>query len=258
MSQTECSQIRAPEPSLDLGILVGLLLTDGCVTHTISNNWKITFTNKSEELHKIFREKITNIFGIKKFKEWFDKFNIKSTEIQNKAVFKSLLTLTPTFRSKQLDNGTFPNSKIPEFIIALDKENISEILKIMFSADGSICLGVKWHKNKNMWQFTRRIKFSSKHPVIKQQITELLRRFDLNPKIWKKEIVLERKNDIIKFQKEIGFVPNVKVTKNSKNWEGFEKNEILELAVKTLKFKKKDLKHFKSKKEVINFLKSLV
>jgi hypothetical protein len=128
----------------------------------------------------------------------------------------------------------------------------------MFSADGSVCFGVKWHKSKNMWQFTRRVKFSSKHPVIKQQIAELLKRFELNPKTWEKEVVLERRNDLIKFKKEIGFIPGVKVTKNSKNWEGFEKNQILNLLIKSFKLKKKDLQQFKTKEEVINFLKRLL
>ena len=256
MSQTASSQIHASELSLNLGILVGLLLTDGCASHTKSNNWKITFTNKSEKLHRIFLEKMSNIFEVKKFHEWFD--SIKSTEVQSKEIFNHLMKLTPTFRTKPFNNGEFPNSKIPEFIMLFDKRNISKVLRVMFSADGSVCFGVKWHKSKNMWQFTRRVKFSSKHPAIKQQIAELLKRFELNPETWEKEVVLERRNDLIEFKKEIGFIPGVKVTKNSKNWDGFEKNQILNLLIKSFKLKKKDLQQFKTKEEVINFLKRLL
>jgi hypothetical protein len=63
---------------------------------------------------------------------------------------------------------------------------------------------------------------------------------------------------MIKFQKEIRFVDEVKISGKSKNWKGFEKNQILDLAIKTFKLKKKDLQHFKTKEEVINFLKSLL
>ena len=68
----------------------------------------------------------------------------------------------------------------------------------------------------------------------------------MNPKIWKKEIVLDEKNDIFRFQKEIGFVDGVKISRKSKNWIGFEKNKILELIVKTFQLRKKDLEKFQS------------
>ena len=70
--------------------------------------------------------------------------------------------------------------------------------------------------------------------------------------------MLNKKSDLIKFAKEIRFVNGVKVTKNSKNWCGFEKNQILDLAIKTFELRKKDLEKFKTKEEVIDFLKSFL
>lgn len=242
----------------DLGILIGLLLTDGCVTKTKSNNWKIVFTGKSEALHQIFREKMRKLFNVRKFTEWFDRFGIKSTEVHSKRIVKFLTSIVPTFRTLKLSNGSFPNAKIPEFIFNLEREAIREILRVMFSADGCVCFGVKWNKTKKSWQFTRKIKFTSKHPVIRFQIAKLLEKLCFNPKIEDKNVILERKGDIIKFQKEIGFVKGVKVTKNSKNWEGFDKNDILKLVVISFNFRKTQLKRFKNKEEIIKFFKNLL
>jgi hypothetical protein len=86
----------------------------------------------------------------------------------------------------------------------------------------------------------------------------LREKFGMNPKIWKKEIVLDEKNDIFRFQKEIGFVDGVKISRKSKNWIGFEKNKILELIVKTFQLRKKDLEKFSNKEEIVNFLKTLL
>jgi len=45
------TNVLEPKPSVDLGILVGLLLTDGW----INKRGVIGLANKSEELHKIFK-----------------------------------------------------------------------------------------------------------------------------------------------------------------------------------------------------------
>jgi hypothetical protein len=47
-------------------------------------------------------------------------------------------------------------------------------------------------------------------------------------------VVLERKEDLIKFQKEVRFVDGVKVTKNG-IWSGMDKNDVLDILVKTFK-----------------------
>lgn len=259
MPSTASGQIRIPESNLvDLGILIGLLITDGCVTWS-GGSWRITFTGKSKELHKIFKEKVNKLFGINKFTEIIDKLGVLSTSFRNKKIAEFLHKEIPTFRTKPFGNGELPPTRLPTFFKELSSKELAEILKVMFSADGSAVLGVKWHKTKARWVFTRRISFASVHPTIREQVAELLReKFGMNPKIWKKEIVLDEKNDIFRFQKEIGFVDGVKISRKSKNWIGFEKNKILELIVKTFQLRKKDLEKFSNKEEIINFLKTLL
>ena len=69
---------------------------------------------------------------------------------------------------------------------------------------------------------------------------------------------MEKKADILKFAKSVRFVPGVKIGGDSKVWKGFEKNQILDLAVKTLYLRKQDLDRFRTKLEAIGFIKSFI
>lgn len=246
------------EPSKDLGILVGLLLTDGCVSFS-SRSWKITFSGKSRELLELFKQKMKSLFGIQKFSEWTDEFGVRSLQVRQKQVATQLLTLVPTFRTKPFKDGTFPLVKLPKFFSTLPISELGEVMQAMFSADGSIVLGVKWRKDKRMWVFTRRVCLTSVTPSLKEQVAQILEeKFGMKPQIWKHDVVLERKSDIIKFKQLIRFVEGVKISKKSKVWEGFDKTQILDIAIKTFDLKKRDLQGFESREEIISFLKSFM
>jgi len=126
----------------------------------------------------------------------------------------------------------------------------------MFSADGAVILGIRWHKFKKKWCFVRRVEFSSKNEYLKREIKHLLeKKFNIKANCWKRGVVIEKKDEILKFQKEIRFVPGVKISKKSKRWEGFTKNQILDLVCKILKNKKS---YFSTRIEIENYLKSLL
>ena len=257
MSQNDTNVLK---PSVDLGILIGLLLTDGSVrTNKKAHTWKINLSGKSDELHSIFKNKMKKIFGLIKCTEWTDKKGVNATEFNSKLAVQKLLKFSPTFRTKKFDDGTFPNAKIPEFFNDLSANNLARVFQIMFSADGCVSFGVFWDEKKRRWELKRRIQLSSRHPEIKQQIANLLReRFLINPRVEKRGLILDRKQDILKFAKEIRFVDGVKITRDSKNWCGFEKNQILDIVIRSMKLKKKDLQKFRTKEEIIHFLKTLV
>ena len=59
------SQNSELKPNLDLGILIGLLLTDCSVSVKFSHHATINFTNKSIDLHNLFKEKMNKLFNIK-------------------------------------------------------------------------------------------------------------------------------------------------------------------------------------------------
>lgn len=242
---------------LDLAILVGMLLTDGSVN--ISGSHKnIAFTNRSEILHKIFKEKMRSLFGRLEFQEWKDKRwrNVKTTFLRSPEIYEWLHKLTPSYRTKPELDGKFPPSRMPNFILRLKPKEITKLLQVMFSTDGCVCLGASWSKTDEMWQIRRLIKFSCLHPKVKEQVSELLRKLGISHKTDKDGIVIWKENDIRKFHESVEFVDGIEVTRNSKVWEGFEKNQVLETLIKTFSLKKKDLQSFKSKDEVIGFLKS--
>lgn len=248
------------EPSVDLGILVGLLLTDGSVSKR-KTTWTIELTGKSIPLHKIFKEKITKIFGIEKFTEFKDKRDTElvKTKFSSTSIASLLHQVVPTFRTRQLGDASFPKSRLPEFIFSLSSHEIQEILRVMFSADGGISMWISRHKKKQVWEIRKRIFLASRHPKIREQVVLLLKEIGIESKDRKSgEVVIWKKSQIEKFHSIVGFVSGVEVTKDSKHWTGFEKSQILDLAVKTFDFKKKDLQKFRTKEEIISFLKSFL
>lgn len=237
-------------------ILVALLLTDGCV----SSGRFVIFHNKSEILHKLFRGKISELFGRVHFTERIEKNGTKRTQVSRKDIAKKLLQKCrlETFRRKRLKNGEFPTVRIPSFIKKLSIQKMRKFLQVAFSADGSISVSVRWHKGNKSWEIRRRIELTCKHPNLRKEFLEILKLIGFSPRSSGDNITLERKNDIIKFAKEVRFVDGVKIGKDSKNWCGFEKNQILDLAIKTFKLRKEDLEKFKTKEEIIEFLKSFL
>jgi intein/homing endonuclease len=181
---------------------------------------------------------------------------VKRTEVNSKWIVTELLKFTPTFRTKQFDDGSFPPTKIPEFIFELPKQDIVKILQAMFSSDGSVTISVKWEKRRGKFVLRRRVKLASKHPKLKEQISFLLQKLGFHPRIHSDSVVLERKEDLIKFQKEVRFVDGVKVTKNG-IWSGMDKNNVLDILVKTFEIPQSFIDKFSSKEEIINFLKTL-
>jgi len=131
---------------VDLGILIALLLTDGSVSKN-NYSYSIELTGKSVELHNLFKEKLGRLFCINRFVETCDSRHkeIKRTIVRNKSVAEQLLSYT-SYRTKQFDNGEFPNSKIPDFIFKLSDIEVSKVLQAMFSCDGSISLWTVWNK----------------------------------------------------------------------------------------------------------------
>lgn len=261
MLPDERKQCNTLKPNLDLGILVGMLLTDGCLSKN-GNSYDIEFTNKSDELHRLFKQQMKKLFNVSNFTEISDsRFKeIRRTKIKNKQIGEALLDVVPTFRTKKFIDGSFPKSSLPKFFYEMSDESLCKILQTIFSTDGSVSLWPVWNKRKSVWEIKKLVKISCAHTAIRKQYFQLLKKLDFSPTLREinNEVVLFKKQDLIKFKKEIRFVNGVKITGDSRHWEGFEKNQILNLAIRSFKLKKKDLKNFKSKEEIINFLKSMV
>jgi len=235
----------------NLGVLIGMIITDGSISRK-GSSWKIEFTGKSEILHQMFRDLVRKIFKIHNFTETVDsRFpEIKRTMFTSKKVGEILHAIIPKEKIVEL----------PPFIFRLSREEISKILQVMFSCDGNVSLWVIWNKKKEVWEIKKWVKFASKSKKLRFQVKALLNKFGIESleRERNEELLIVKRDSIKKFGKMIRFVEGVEVTKNSKNWCGFEKNQILDLAIKTFEFKKETLRQFNSKEEIFLFLKSML
>ena len=199
--------------------LAALISTDGCLTGD-PKRLKIRFTNKAESLHKIFVELIKEVAGDDvRIITFMNKDGVKTTEINSNR-------LTRFFRWLMTKNKLLP----VHILEKSDERILREVLKLMFSCDGSPVFTLKFDKHKKIWRKVRRIKFASKNKMLLFQVAGMLKRLRLTPQISEGEIIIEKKRDIGKFSKEIRFFEGVPMSKNSK-WFGLSKNEVLDLII---------------------------
>ena len=239
-----------------LAKLIGLLLTDGCVRFE-SRTYRIVYAGKSEELHKIFRFLIHELFHLDKFYERTDNKGVKITVYSSKKTGEYLVNLCNTFITKY-DSSARKHPKINLNVFEkLNNNEMKEVFRLMYSADGGVVLGVKWHKLLNKWEFTRRVILKCSHPDLRKKYRELLRKkIEIRTKEWDSSIVIDTKKDIIKFHDDIGFVNKVRASEKSLYWNGVEKNEILRKLIFTYDYDKEFWEKYKKKQEILKFLRA--
>ncbi|MEM2619185.1 MAG: hypothetical protein QW356_06850, partial [Candidatus Hadarchaeales archaeon] len=91
------------------------------------------------------------------------------------------------------------------------------------------------------------------HPMLKLELSQLLQGLKIKHVIKPDGLFIRRKDGIITFSKLVGFLKNVKISRNSKYWGRIEKNEILKKIVSS--YDKKF--HSKRRKNIIEEIKNL-
>ncbi len=237
-----------------LTILAGYLLTDGGITSRGKKGWTIYFRNKDKQIIDSFRKQLFLCSGkngyVTKRTDGTDFVRLHSQNLANR-----LFTLSKSYRTKACENfpvckhlsgkrssclkfGTitiegiqYPKAQIPDIVFRSEKL-AKDFLKIYASCDGGI--SVTNTKNRRGSKFlVRKIFISVKHPTLNNQLTNLLKKIGFSPSQYKDQIRLTRKEDILKFQREIGFIEGSKISNDSKFLSGFEKNFILEKVIES-------------------------
>ena len=198
---------------------LGMIVTDGCLTGS-KGKLKVRFTNKSNRMHLIFRELSDKIRQNNNFISFIDSNGVITTEI-NSNIF-----------NRKIRKLVGKNKILPDFVQELNDETISQVLRLMFTCDGSPVFTTKFDKKKNLVRVVRRIKFFSKNRELLIQIKKLLNQLKFDSQISKFEVILEKKADVRKFGNKIRFVNNVQMGKNSK-WNFLTKNEVLNMMLKS-------------------------
>lgn len=274
-SENEFSEIKSTENS-DIAKLVALLLTDGSVS-IASRTCRIVFAGNCDELHHEFKRLMQQVFGIHNFYIRTDSKGVKITVCSSVNAGKTLREICNTFRTKAcktfpicgkfrnrpnaclkckaaIINGIqFPTVNI-NILKKLSKDDLYNVLKLMFSADGGVVLGVKWHKTLNKWEFTRRIVLKCSNPNLRKKLKKLLHKINIDAKEWDSSLAIDKKSDIKRFSENIKFIDSIEVSPKSIYWTGFKKNDVLIKLLKTYNYKKSFWDKFSNKEDIINYL----
>ncbi len=111
-------------------------------------------------------------------------------------------------------------------ISALDTELQREFIRSFFDDEG--CMDFRIDRG------TRRVRGYQKNPDILRTVQDLLTKFEIESKITGNEIVIRRKENLVKFQKQINFSHGVRINGNRSNsiWKkSYEKRYLLALAI---------------------------
>jgi len=202
----------------DLAALIGFLLSDGSIYFDKSKRtYCIQFTNKVFGLREKFKTTFESCFGKQNFRENKCR-NAISIRVFSSKIAKKLLTLSPSYRTKQYDDGTHPNCKVPDFVFS-KSEFIAAFIKAYSSSDGCVYAN-KYHPRGV-------IEIACYHPLLRIQISECLNRLNIQNRITKKRIVISRKDSVAAFLDKCGFFDeSVVCNSNSQNY-GIRKNELL-------------------------------
>lgn len=237
-----------------LVLLSAYLLTDGGISSKTEKEWTIYFRNKDANIIREFQKQLFSCCGkkgyITKRKDGTDFVRLHSRKLayrlfelsesyRTKACnefpickhLKGKLSSCTLFGTIKIDDIEYPKAKIPEPVFRSDKL-AKEFLRIYASCDGGI--SVIPAKNKKGSKFlVRKIFISVKHPILNNQITELLKKIGFSPSQYKDQVRLVKKEDILKFAKDIRFIRGSKISNDSKFLSGFDKNFILKQVVKS-------------------------
>lgn len=135
----------------------------------------------------------------------------------------------------------------------LTTDEIKEFLSLVFSADGGVVLGIKWHKRFMRWEIARRVILSCKHPELLMAYKGLVNKIGIDSKLISGKVVIDTKENIKKFQINIGFIDGVKAAGKSKYWKGFDKNVVLDISIQSYYYNNTFLR-VKTKEEIIDSL----
>ncbi len=218
-----------------LAISLGILYTDGCVSPK-GHSWRIYFVNKSFHLIALFKDCISNVFRTESpnVRIGITTDGLYKAVVDSKTIGNKLVNRFGTFRTQKFQDGKYPDTKLPLQFLRTNKL-IVPFLQAAFSCDGGLCFYPAKRSGKNggtTW-LIRTIFLACAHPQLRSDYIQLL--FDLGIRVREVsldgKIKIETKIDIFRFAKLVRFVSGVCVTAHSKYWNGYEKNQVLDLMI---------------------------
>lgn len=222
----------------NVAMLLGLLYTDGCVSPKGVRSWRVYFSNKSHILVYLFRDCMKEVFGLPNARVRIDitRDGLLRAIVDSKEVGDVLTARYGTFRTLAWKDGSLPLAELPVAELKQSK-NVGPFLQAAFSCDGGVHLYPAYRnglRRQTIW-LIRTVYLACAHPALRKQYMELLASIGIHAREVAQDgkIKIETERDIKLFHRTVGFVPGAIVTHSSKFWDGYEKQALLDLLVRS-------------------------
>ncbi len=191
--------------SIEMARCVAKITGDGC----LSGHY-IRYNNTCPELITEFVSDIQHEFNHSKFTHGITNSNTPFVQIHGKRILNEFLAILPSYRSADVH--------VPDVIISASPDVKAAYLRALFDDEGSVC--VRIFNRTNEWK--RNVKIDSKSLTLLQGIKILLLDFGIETnkistctkedKMWH-YLGISRKENFVKFEKNIGFSCSIKMEK---------------------------------------------
>lgn len=222
-------------------LLATLLLTDGSL---YGNN--ISYSSKDSTLINI----VIDILRLcsKKLPSIYTSNGLKRVYLNDPDLVKNLLKLSPTFKTcpssnQSVDDYCIESQPTIKFLNKIKKSTLIECIRLAISTDGGITLHQK--RNKDTILIRPEIFLSCAHPTLCDEWEKVLEKIGIkmsrkrDKNLWSgiRGLSSGKLRYLIKLSELGGFIEDVKISKKSKFFEGFNKNDLLRLNLKRNKFR---------------------
>jgi hypothetical protein len=231
--------------------LIGILLTDGCVSPK-GTSWRVIVSNNSRAIVDRFEE--TTAICFEKSIRRAVRGKLHVGVLDSKEVGQRLIDRYGTFRTESCqahqgcpylrggpkpcrhcdpvlhDGIAYPPATLPDF--SSDSEAIA-FLQSAFSCDGGVNLYVA-RRARVRW-LIRNVYLACKHPVLIFQYASLLTRLGIKARVlpsdWR--VMVQGREPISRYANMIGFLPGAIIGANSPFWHGRTKADVLALLLES-------------------------
>ena len=219
-------------------LLQTMLFTDG---HINEKKNLIFFTSKSYELINIFSDLL---YGLTKNKPriLLRKNNLYELYLYDPNLVRIFLSLSPTYTTKDKSNPSLKN------LFKQSDKTIIECLRLAMTTDGCVVLA---QERKVPLKIRPRLVFSCFHESLLKEWQELFYKINFETYLIKRKgkfigLMTTQQEIIKRFYEYGGFLRGVKISKKSKRFRGYNKNDLLKISL--------NINQFHSWNELINNL----
>ncbi|NVM28136.1 MAG: hypothetical protein HWN65_04775 [Candidatus Helarchaeota archaeon] len=235
----------------DLAKLIALIMTEGSL-----NERGVRIDNTSYALIDEFKNLMKRNFQIDSFSEMIRKDNNPNRKKCYICAVKSVELAR--FLSDYIDKSDYQKATLPKEFFILSEKVIGEVLRIAFSADGSVSLFPRKRYQRERyererWFIRKQVELSCSSPSLKDQWRNLIESLGIRCRVDINKLTISREENIIKFKEKIDFMDGISIQKNTL-WEDTTRREVLDALIKSYKYPRMG---FDSKEQALRFLKSL-